>query len=147
MHNLTFIYCIHGLFMPYWNFEYTKVYTVVKVRGSMGQDSATKTQAPVSSSTYKHKAHAHLLYTTHILGLHKPVFTQNPIWILIQVSLAQTELYSLSLSCTQPHFQNSHLSCLAVEHSLINFSVLFEYGPSLHPICVHLMLFSGCSFK
>ena len=32
------------LFMPYWNFEYTKavINTVVKVGGGMGQDPATK---------------------------------------------------------------------------------------------------------
>ena len=39
--------------MPYWNFEYTKVYTMVKVRGGMGQDSATKTQATRRSSAAK----------------------------------------------------------------------------------------------
>ena len=32
------------LFMPYWNFEYTKavIYTVVKVGGGIGQDPATE---------------------------------------------------------------------------------------------------------
>ena len=41
--------------MPYWNFEYTKavIYTVVKVGGGIGQDSATAKMALLAVSGQK----------------------------------------------------------------------------------------------
>ena len=81
--------------------------------------------------SYKQKACTHLLYTTHILSLNKPVirvFTQNSIWILAQVTcsvnraiIAKSSILHLASFPDPLHFLLFILnlgSCLEVEHSM-----------------------------